>query len=231
MSGGLDHSHGPQLLPPPPELSPDTYAERLYEMLAPLAQHDPENGWALLIYVNAIATGFQLTEDWVRDTPAGEPGWSLLVDLDRCPPEALGWLAQFVGVRLLPGSSEQEQRDRIASTDGFKRGTRDALIGAAKSTLTGSQTVIFRERDGANMGHPTSPDYAYCLSVITYASQTPDPNATLSALLAQKPGGILMSYRTATGQDYLQLKTNHATYAAVKAAYRDYNAVRTDEPT
>jgi len=131
------------LVDPPSTLIPETFAARLYGMLAPLAQWDAGNAWSLLILCNAIGVQFQLVEEWVRDTPDGAPGWSLLVDLERCPPEALAWLAQFVGVRLVPGASEDQNRARIASTDGFRRGTRDALIGAARATLTGAGTVIF----------------------------------------------------------------------------------------
>ena len=118
----------------PAELTPDTYAERLYGMLAPLAARDSEVEWSLLKLCNAIGVPFQLVEDLVRDTEDGV-GWSALLDLDRCPDEALPWLAQFVGVRVLPSSTPEQQRARIASTDGFKRGTRDAMIGAAQATL------------------------------------------------------------------------------------------------
>src|SRR4051812_14635550 len=155
----------------PPSLAPDTFAARLYVALAPLAARDVDYSWSLLIYINAIGEMFQLVEDLVRDTPEG-PGWSSLLDLDRCPDAALPWLAQLVGVRLLPNSTPDEQRARIASTDGFKRGTRDALIGAAQATLTGDKTVIFRERDHDNAD---TPNYAYYLTVLTYANETPVP--------------------------------------------------------
>src|SRR5437764_7240325 len=122
---------------------------------------------------------YQLVEDLVRDTLDG-PGWSALVDLDRCPDVALPWLAQLVGVRLLPGSTPDEQRARIASTDGFRRGTRDAMIAAARATLTGAGTVILRERDGDPVAEPI--DYAYRLTAITYADETPDASATEQAL-------------------------------------------------
>src|SRR5215831_2032493 len=118
---------------PPSALTPDTYAERLYEALAPLAEDDDENQWSLLVYVNALGTMFQLVEDLVRDTPDGI-GWSALLDLYRCPDIALPWLGQFAGVRVLTGSTPDQMRQRIASTDGFKRGTRQALIGAAQAT-------------------------------------------------------------------------------------------------
>lgn len=222
---------GPRELPTPPaELAPDTFAGRLYAMLEPLAQLDIQAGWSLLILVNAIGTAYQLVEDWVRDTPDG-PGWSLLLDVNRCPPEALPWLGQFAGVRIPPALVvDADRRAWVASTDGFKRGTRAAIIGAARATLTGAQTVVFRERDGAAMGHPGSPDYAYGLTVITYTSQTPNPTATLNAILSQKPGGIMLVYRTATGQDYASVKANNATYAALKSKYATYAGVVTDEP-
>jgi Phage tail protein (Tail_P2_I) len=211
---------------PPVALTPESFAERLYLAMAPLARADADSAWSLLILCNAIGTMYQQVEELVRDSPEG-PGWSALLDVDRCPPEALPWLAQFVGVRLLPDSSEAEQRARIDSTGGFKRGTRDALIGAAQATLTGRKTVIFRERDH---DPADTPAYAYYLTVITYTSETPDSAATLRALQAQKPGGIVLSYRTASGQDYTQLKTGNATYTAVKTGYADYTAVRTSEP-
>jgi Phage tail protein (Tail_P2_I) len=197
---------------PPPDLAPDSFAARLYAALGPLAQRDPEAAWSLLIYVNAIGTMFQVLDVYVRDTPEG-PGWSPLLDLDRCPAEALPYLAQFVGVRLLPGATEEESRARIASTDGFKRGTPAAMRGAAIDTLTGAKRVVFRER----YGDP------YALDVLTFTSETPDPAMTLRALVSQKPGGIVLSYRAGDGQDYQLVKDTHATYADVKAAYATYS--------
>ena len=216
---------------PPAQLAPSSFAERLYAALEPLADQDEQNGWALLIYCNAIGAMFQQVEELVRDTDAGDPGWTLLLDLNRCPTDALPWLAQFAGVRLLPNSSDADMRARIASTDGFRRGTRAAMVGAAAATLTGAQTVVFRERDGAAQGFPAAPDYAYYVTVRTYAPQTPDPAATLRALLAQKPGGIVLAYDgTATGQIYAQLRDNHVDYAAVNTVYPSYAAARDDMP-
>lgn len=205
----------------PTDLAPDTFAERLYEMLAPLARADPDNAWSLLLYINAVGVMFQLIEDLVRDTPEG-PGWSILLDLDRCPVEALPWLGQFVGVRIPPGMNEADARLRIAHTDGFKRGTRNALIGAASSTLTGAKTVIFRERDHAPAD---TPNYAYYLSVYTYVTQTPNAAATLAALLAQKPAGIVLTYAAITGHDYESVQALHTTYASLVVAFADYTAL------
>ena len=171
----------------PPELLPDTYAARLYYMLTPLARADPDNAWSLLIYMNATGVMFQLVEDLVRDTPDG-PGWSILLDLDRCIPEALPWLGQLVGVRLPAGMNEADQRERIAQTDGFKRGTRSALIGALQATLTGTKTVIMRERDH---DPADTPNYAYYLSVYTYDDETPRDVIGTSTLPVTSSGNEL----------------------------------------
>ena len=224
-------SAGPLTLPDPPaELAPATFAGRLYDMLAPVAQLDPLYAWSLLILCNAIGVPYQLVEDLVRDTPEG-PGWSAIMDADRCPPDALPWLAQFAGVRIPPGMTDVDaQRAWVKSTDGFNRGTPSALIGAAKSTLTGAQRLIFRERDGAAQGDPSSPDYAYHLTVYSYATETPDATATLNALLAQKPGGIVLHYHAATMQDYQNVKTTNASYAVVKSTFKDYAALAMNQP-
>ena len=210
---------------PPDELAPETFAERTYDGLEPLAVFDEANGWSLLILVNALGTMFQLVEELVRDTAEG-PGWSMLMDVDRCPDIALPWLGQFAGVRLLPGSTPDEQRTRIKSTDGFKRGTPAALTAAAKATLTGSQTVVLRERYSAPQ--VPDPDGAYYLYVATYTVETPNPAATQQALLSQKPAGIVLVYTAITGQDYQTVKNTTATYAALKSKYASYGAVRAD---
>lgn len=212
---------------PPDRLTPETFAARLYAMLAPLAAEDERTGWSLLTYVNALGVMFQLIEDWVRDSEDG-PGWSLLLDINRCPPEALPWLAQFAGVRLVAGQTDAQDRQRILSTGGFQRGTRAAMIGAAQATLTGAKTVLFRERSG---NPAQSPEYAYVLGVTTYASQTPDPTATRNALLGQKPAGIVLNYATTPGQTWQQLRDSGRTWAQVKAAYATWNDVRNDQPT
>jgi len=209
------------LVDPPSTLTPDSFAERLYVSLAPLAQQDASYGWSLLILCNAIGLMFQDVEDLVRDSPDG-PGYSELLDLDRCPSWALPWLGQLVGVRLLPGASDAENRARIASTDGWKRGTPAALEAAIKATLTGSQSVVIRERD------PAGADPPYTLTVRTLVAETPDSAATLSAALSQKPAGLVLNYTTVTGQDYAGLKSKCATYAAMTTKYPSYDSARQD---
>ena len=217
---------GPFAPDPPSRLVPESYAAQLYAMMAPIARLDSQVGWSLLIFCNALGTMFQLVDEWVRDSPEG-PGWSPLLDLGRCPDVALPWLGQLVGVRLPPGLTPAEQRQRIASTDGFRRGTPDAIRNAAWATLTGNRTVILYERshDPAD-----TPDYAYYLHVVTYQNQTPDPEATLAAIMAQKPGGSLLTYLCQLGQNYQQVFDRFPDYATVQATYPDYATMLADQP-
>lgn len=204
-----------ELNAPPPELEPDSFAARLYVALAPLARQDDLNEWSLLILCNAIGTMFQLLDDLVRDSPDG-PGWSILMDADRCPDVALPWLAQFVGVRVLPDSTADEQRARLKATDGFHRGTPAAIRAAVAATLTGTQTVVLRERDGS----------AYRLSLSTLDTETPDKAKTQAAFYAQKPAGLVPTFSGgAASQTYAQLNAGKASYAAVKTSYPTYNGV------
>ena len=62
--------------------------------------------------------------------------------------------------------------------------------------------LVERDHDPAD-----TPDYAYYLTVSTYRSQTPDPAATEAAIRAQKPGGIVLTYRSLDGQTYDQVRT------------------------
>jgi hypothetical protein len=201
------------------------FGSDLYDAVAPLAYDDANQGYALAYFCDAIGRMIQPVDDLAGDTPAG-PGWSQAMDIDRAPADGLAWLAQFVGVSLLAGLSDTAQRDRIRSTDGMKRGSIGAFIGAARQHLTGAQSVIIRERDAAAC--PSEP--AYGVTVITFTAETPDPAQTLADLLAQKPAGLVLNYQVEDGQDFQQLATDYVTFGDVRTAYSTFDLVRTDTP-
>lgn len=207
----------------------ESFAQRLYDGVEPLAFDDANQGYALALYLGALGTMFQIVEDYARDQVLGSvvaPGWSQLVDIDRCPTEALPWLAQFVGVITRAGLSDAAQRDRIRSTSGWTRGTVGAIVGAAQQYLAGSKTVILRERDPA----ACAAQPAYGLTVITYTAETPSSANVLAALLEQKPAGIVLNYQVLTGEDYQSLLTNHPLYSNVFADFATYQGVATATP-
>jgi hypothetical protein len=59
----------------------------------------------------------------------GAPGWSQVLDINRCPAYALPWLGQFIGVNLAktPALNYEQSVQKILSRSGFGRGTLAAL--------------------------------------------------------------------------------------------------------
>lgn len=170
--------------------------------------------------------GLAVVEELARDSDDG-PGWSALVDVDRCPTYALPWLAQLAGVSLLPiaaGETEEawdaSMRERIRRADARSRGRPDAIRAAAERQLTGTKWLIFNERAGD----------PYVLGVATRLDETPDQAAVQRAIREQKPAGIVLNYLAVDGQTYDLLALAHDDYDAVQAAYPDYDAVRDDNP-
>lgn len=197
-------------------------AVELYESLGPWHRKAEERGaaadrWELLEASEASVGGLAVVHVVILDTEDG-PGWSIVLDPDRAPSEWLPWDAQFGGVRVLPGLPEAEQRSRIKSTDGMRRGSPGAIVGAAQQFLTGTKTVYLVERHGS----------AYRLTVSTKASETPDLAVVARAVLAQKPGGLIMVVTTVLGGDYNSLRDTHPSYNDVLATFANYAEVLSD---
>lgn len=211
----------------PRPVTTGSFADELYQLLLPIATMDPALGWHLLHFVSSFSLPFQVIEDVGRDWPEG-PGWSLLMDVDRCPPWALGWLAQFAGVTLLSAASYDnpdlwaaDMRERIKASDGRWRGGPDAIVAAARRRLTGSRWVLLNERVG---------DDPYTIGVLTLLSETPDPTATLADIMEQKPAGDILVYEAVAGQTYLAAAITYDTYADGEAAYATYLDAASDTP-
>jgi hypothetical protein len=207
--------------------TPTRYHDELYEQVSPLAYDDANQGYALFSYTGAMAEPYDQIVGYASDLADGTPGWAVLMSADTCPVEALPWLAQFVGVTGLAGLTEQQQRDRIKATDGFKRGTIQAMIANAQRLLTGTKTVYYRERD---VSVSAVAGGAYGISFLTFASETADVAAVLAALTQQKPAGLIMSYNTVTGGSYLIVRTNYASYTVIRSTFATYSGLRNLAP-
>jgi hypothetical protein len=196
---------------PPPEL--ESFAGNLYYGVAPVAGEDDQHDFALAKLSGALGVMFQAVEDLARDTPEG-PGWSSVVDIDRCPDDWIPWLGQFVGV-------SNGNRQAILTHNGFQRGTPAAIREAVATTLTGSKTVILQERFGGD---------AYALGVYTLDVETPNASATLASLIAAKPGALVLTYAHGAANTYGAVRAGYATYTAVKTAFRDYAHLAANQP-
>jgi hypothetical protein len=175
----------------PPALSEprQTWGERLYEGMTPIAYADAEHGDALRHFLGALGVAHQPLEEVIADTENG-PGWAIVFDVDTCPAWGLPWLAQLVGVQLPVGITEAEARDRIRVPVGFARGMVAATVAAAQRKLTGTRKVTVIERVEGN---------AYQYTVVTRSSETPDPAGTERDIRAEKPVGLLLTYVVSTG--------------------------------
>lgn len=192
-------------------------ADMIREQTRPWAENDPSGHYLAL--AEGIAAMFQPIADLVSDSDEG-PGWSPLLDINRVAVGNLGYLAQFIGKDLLPGLSDADQRARIRSTDGQDRGRPEALVGAAQQFLTGSKRVVLRERFGDNAWH---------VQLVTRVDETPDPAAVERAVMAQKPGGIIMHFAVSDGADWETIRLTFGSWSAVRDEFDNWQAVR-DEP-
>jgi hypothetical protein len=191
---------------PRPEVS--QAAELLYGRLWPQTIGDEANEWHLLLFCEALAgTLFEKVRSYVADRPT-MLGWEVIFNVDECPPEALPYLAQFVGVHFEPSLTVAEQRAKIKERPAFRRGTLAAIEAATKQHLTGSKFVFIEER---------AEGHAYRLMIRTFTVHTPEPAVTLADILTQKPAGILLDYKAMVGKTYAQWRKEYKTYTGVKA--------------
>jgi hypothetical protein len=209
-------------MPYPNEPDLASIGDRLRERTAPLAPHDDQYGYAHAYLCGSLGAIFREVAE-VFDPEGDLPPMAPLLDPALCPDWALPWLAQFVGIKLPVGIGPEDARTTIHSVAGFKRGTRAALRAAAGLFLTGSKTVYFRERD------PSALDPPYTLEVVTLTDETPDPAAVLRALLAQKPGGIVLNFRTVVGWDYQEMTAAGGTYLVQSATFTTYYKLNRNE--
>jgi hypothetical protein len=197
---------------------------RVYSALEPMTTNDVLTSYSLLKYVTALALGMEDVATLAETDVDGEIGWSKIIDINRCPDEALPWLAQFIGVQVPPGQTPDVQRQRIRTTDGWNRGTVSAIAGAAAQYLAGTKQVTMRERFNPGVGADP-----YHLQIFTLTGETPNPTQVQNAIIRQKPAGIILHYSTMAGQDFQQLKDNHgpnfsnvySTYATFQGVYQN----------
>lgn len=201
-----------------PDTSQVPLAEEIYARIAPLAADDQRYGWALLTLCIALGLMRQPAATLVRDTADGDPGWSIILDIDRCPTYALPWLAQCVGARIPAGTDDSTARQMIRAEQSFARGRPATIVATIQRTLTGTRTVFLTERADGD---------AYKLRIRTFDTETTSPTATQALIVAaQKPGGIVLDYGTVAAGTYGHLATAEASYTQVAVDYLTYNRVR-----
>jgi len=186
-------------------------AERIYGQLGAYSDGDPETGWLLLRFCDALATIAARANEVLRDDARGS-GWRRMYDPDRAPEWALGWLSQHTGLVDLPAIAPAAQRALIRDAPGLRRGSLQAIAAAARSELTGTRQVVVRERDGGSR---------WRLRIVTYMAETPDPGRVLAAITAQKPVFFRIFHEVVVGWFIDAMEAFHAvqTVGQVEATY------------
>ena len=103
---------------------------------------DAANGYTLYNFIFSNCAPLDLLDNLIRDNIGvngqvditnygGAPGWSQIIDINRCPNYALPWLAQFVGTKLNYTVTDNNRADAVANILGhsiWARGTVASLI-------------------------------------------------------------------------------------------------------
>ena len=198
-----------------------TYTDRLYGRLPEVYRRmDIAQDFLLLRFIDAVTTfagGVEDTVERIRGSvpagPASPVPWGLVNadELDRwvqartTHPSELGdpqladeawlpWLASLVGARLDPAATLPEKRDTIQfATSGWRAGTRGAIADAARSALEGSRFAQVLVHTKAEFGS-IEPGTMWDITVVTRATETPDAEAVLGAILRKgvKPAGAVL---------------------------------------
>lgn len=180
-----------------------TFWEELFAAMSSVQTDD------LQAMSQAIGAPFEGVWDLVVDTDDGQPGWSIILDVNRCPDEYLPWLAQFVGAKPILGETAAAYRIRIASAWTWKRGTLDGVNQAA--LRVGCTRFRVNERYG---GDAWAVQFLFLSAEYTAAKE--------DYIARWLPAGIIWSHAFWNGVRYMDTKATYATYAATKAAKPTY---------
>ncbi len=142
-------SSGPSVPTAPVEMgqAPDTC--QLYRRLG--WAKDKDESRILLRWLSGIGEMLQTVDSiggpQVLADGSVAPGWTQVLDVNRCPTEILPWLGQFVGARFAPTLRDDEQRYLIENSPGWARGTPAAILAAANRFLLPGYAATLLERD------------------------------------------------------------------------------------
>lgn len=175
-----------------PPFSSGSFGDELYASLEPILKDDSNNDWHAAVWLMAMGLMFQDMHTYIRSR--GISTYEVLLDVDNIPAANLPWLGQWVGVRIneVPIEPATADRDKVKSHAGFARGSVPAMLDEISKTLTGTKHIFLRERWDGALDEPN----AYHLTIDVLTDEVPDPAATLTAILKQKPAGIVLHFNT-----------------------------------
>lgn len=197
--------------------------ELLYSSLGFHVEDDEAQDFALRKFCEALCAPMQPAYDLVRERE-GSAGWAIVFDADNCPAYALPYLAQFVGVQIVPEMSEEQIRAEIRQPTGWRRGQPESLQIATRRTLTGEDPLVII--------HPRTPEVGVTY-IRTLLSQTPDPIRTERVLRAVLPAWEVLEYEAIEGVTWADVtaSTKWETWANLTADFATWQALTEILPT
>jgi hypothetical protein len=163
-------------------------------------------------YVAAIATMWAEVEVYQADPANDVVSWQALLDVDIAPLQALPWLTQLVGDRLPVGLDEAAARDWIKATPNWQRGTPAGIVAAVQRLLIDPAVVQFGVRR-----HLDGTVDVDAIAILTYASETPDPQAVRNALRRTVPADIVWEYNVVIRSTWSIVQAGAPTWAQLQA--------------
>ena len=198
----------------------ERFAERLYHSLGGyVVSQDPDG--ILADFLDAQAFLVSDVDVYVRRNGRDGSGWSLTLDPDEVPAEAIWWLGQWVGVERRGGLDEEGKRTRVRDADGMRRGSVSALRGAARQELTGDAVVALNER---------WQQQPYVMRVRTWAPETPDEDRVHNALLDAKPAALILEFAAVDSWEWRDVPIVQETWGSVANEYDDWAEMHEQPP-
>lgn len=159
-----------------------------------------------------VVTGFSL-----RNLSGLALDGSDLVDPSTADPAWLGWLAQIVGARLPAELTSSQRRDAVRQAARLNAGSQDALVGAARTALSGNRSVVVYPHTRVSGGVKAAGG-PWDLTVVTNGTETPSSAAVLDAIrrLDAKPAGVRLFHIVYAGT-WSTFHSSYPTWSAIHA--------------
>lgn len=206
-----------------PEPAASDAARELYAALEPaFTAGDEDRDFLTLKICMAICAGsIDRLRSYLIDDVTNLPAWAVIFDPERCPAEALPYLAQFSGAILMPEMDEAARRAAIEVPEAFSRGRLASLEAVAKRRLTGTKFVQVDERVGGN---------SWRLRVTTIEAETPEPEQSEADILRyQKPVGVVLFFNKVIPWTWKELREEKATWKVVREEFATWGELRSHE--
>lgn len=193
-----------------------TLADQLVDAIYPWWSQDFED------LARAIGSMWQHVELYALARDDGTAAWSVMVDPENAPTEALPYLAQWVGEQLRAGLTDEQMREWINDKPNSRRGSPESIALAAQRSLVGGRVVQLFERTDANGEDDPLGDH---FVVYTYAADTPDPNQVWEDLLTVIPADMVCDYTVLESTTWAEIDAGFDTWADVHDAYSTWTEV------